>query len=110
MELIKNSPADCYPIVQQTTMHILQKLEGLLNIEDALVTANDRNQLRELQSQLCATLQSVLHKIHREDAPLVSDAIMSGLLQIMNRCFVKDGGAVIEEAMMAITTLIDGGF
>ncbi len=47
MELIKNSAADCYPIVQRTTMLILQKLESLLGIEDALVSAADRNQLNK---------------------------------------------------------------
>uniref|UniRef100_A0A914HA48 Importin N-terminal domain-containing protein n=1 Tax=Globodera rostochiensis TaxID=31243 RepID=A0A914HA48_GLORO len=107
MELIKNSPADCYPVVQQTTMVILGKLESLLSIEDALVSSNERSQLRDLQSQLCATLQSVLHKIKAEDAPLISDAIMAGLLRIMGRCSGKESGAVIEEALMAITALIE---
>ncbi|KAL3122426.1 hypothetical protein niasHT_001461 [Heterodera trifolii] len=107
MELIKNSPADCYPVVQQTTMVILGKLESLLSIEDALVSSNERSQLRDLQSQLCATLQSVLHKIKAEDAPLISDAIMAGLLRIMSRCTGKENGAVIEEALMAITALVE---
>lgn len=108
MELIKNSPTDCYPVVQRTTMIILNKLESLLSIEDAFVSQSERSHLRDLQSQLCATLQSVLHKIHKEDAPLISDAIMIGLIHIMERCFGKDGGAVIEEALMAVTSLIDG--
>jgi importin subunit beta-1 len=108
MELIKNSPADCYPVVQQTTIVILTKLESLLGIEDALVSSNERSQLRDLQSQLCATLQSVLHKIRAEDAPLISDAIMAGLLRIMSRCGGKECGAVIEEALMAIMALIEG--
>jgi importin subunit beta-1 len=108
MELIKNSPADCYPVVQQTTIVILTKLESLLSIEDALISSNERSQLRDLQSQLCATLQSVLHKIRVEDAPLISDAIMTGLLRIMTRCGGKECGAVIEEALMAITALIEG--
>jgi importin subunit beta-1 len=108
MELIKNSPTDCYPVVQHTTIIILNKLESLLSIEDALVSSNERSQLRNLQSQLCATLQSVLHKIRCEDAPLISDNIMAGLLRIMGRCNNgKDSGAVIEEALMAITALIE---
>ena len=52
MELIKNSPKDCYPVVQSTTMIVLSKLENLLGVEDALVTAQDRAQLRDLQSQV----------------------------------------------------------
>lgn len=108
MELIKNSPNDCYPVVQTTTMTILQKLENLLTVENSIVSTSDRSQLRDLQSQLCAILQSVLQKIKKEDAPLIADKIMTGLLQIMNRCFVKDGGSVIEEALMAVTCLING--
>ncbi|KAH7727518.1 importin subunit beta-1 [Aphelenchoides avenae] len=107
MELIKNSPKDCYPVVQKTTLVVLKKLESLLNIEDTLVSASDRAQLRDLQSQLCATLQSVLHKMHREDAPMVSDAIMGGLLQIMTRSTGKDSGGVMEEALMAVSSLIE---
>lgn len=110
MELIKNSPQDCYRVVQTTTMTILEKLENLLSVEDSIVSSTDRSQLRDLQSQLCATLQSVLQKIRKEDAPLIADKIMAGLLQIMNRCFVKDGGGVIEEALMAVTFLINGNF
>uniref|UniRef100_A0A914LJG5 Importin N-terminal domain-containing protein n=1 Tax=Meloidogyne incognita TaxID=6306 RepID=A0A914LJG5_MELIC len=107
MELIKNSPTDCYPAVQQTTIIILGKLESLLSIEDALISSNERSQLRDLQSQLCATLQSVLHKIRCEDAPLISDSIMAGLLRIMGRCTGKESEAVVEEALMAITALIE---
>uniref|UniRef100_A0A915EKG4 Uncharacterized protein n=1 Tax=Ditylenchus dipsaci TaxID=166011 RepID=A0A915EKG4_9BILA len=56
-------------------------------------------------SHSCVLLcKSVLNKIKKEDAPKISDAIMAGLLQIMRRCFGKDGGAVIEEALMAVTS------
>ena len=110
MELIKNSPTDCYPAVQQTTIIILGKLESLLSIEDALISSNERSQLRDLQSQLCATLQSVLHKIRCEDAPLISDSIMAGLLRIMGRSTGKESEAVVEEALMAITALIEGSY
>lgn len=107
MEMIKNSPHDCYDVVKTTTANILSRLESLLGVEDALISMTDRSQLRDLQSQLCATLQSVLHKIHAEDAPLISDSVMHGLMQIMSRCFVRDAGGVIEEALMAVTSLID---
>lgn len=81
MELIKNSPKDCYPVVQKTTLIVLKKLESLLNIEDTLVTASDRAQLRDLQSQLCATLQSVLHKVCTDVGEL--------LQQVCFRCIAK---------------------
>ena len=53
-------------------------------------------------------LQSVLHKLRNEDAPLISDAIMNGLLRILSLCKnSRDNGALVEEALMAITSLID---
>lgn len=39
---------------------------------------------------------------------MVSDAIMGGLLQIMTRCTSKDSGGVMEEALMAVSSLIEG--
>uniref|UniRef100_A0A914EA66 Importin subunit beta-1/Transportin-1-like TPR repeats domain-containing protein n=1 Tax=Acrobeloides nanus TaxID=290746 RepID=A0A914EA66_9BILA len=106
MELIKNSPQDCYAVVQQTTFIVLKKLEQLLNIEHSLVSNSDKAQLRNLQSLLCATLQSVLRKMHREDVPAISDPIMAGLLQIMQRCVDKESGGVMEDALVAVTELI----
>jgi hypothetical protein len=52
MELIKNCPQDCYPVIQTTTTTVLGKLHTLLGVEDALITAQDRSQLRDLQSQV----------------------------------------------------------
>uniref|UniRef100_A0A915AY70 Importin N-terminal domain-containing protein n=1 Tax=Parascaris univalens TaxID=6257 RepID=A0A915AY70_PARUN len=107
MELIKNSPKDCYPVVQNTTVVMLKKLEQLLSIENSLETSSDKSQLRDLESLLCATLQSVLRKMREEDAPLIGDAIMRGLLQIMQRCAGKECGGVMEDALMAVSTLIE---
>uniref|UniRef100_A0AC34RF88 Importin N-terminal domain-containing protein n=1 Tax=Panagrolaimus sp. JU765 TaxID=591449 RepID=A0AC34RF88_9BILA len=108
MELIKNSPKDCYCHVQQTTVDVLHRLERLLTIENQLVTSSDRSQLRDVQSLLCATLQSVLRKIHKEDAVLISDPVMIALLHILNRCATgKDAGGVMEDALMAVSTLIE---
>lgn len=43
-----------------------------------------------------------------EDAPMISDAIMKGLLQIMDRCSGPNGGGVMEDALMAGSTLVEG--
>ncbi|VDN39411.1 unnamed protein product [Gongylonema pulchrum] len=44
-----------------------------------------------------------------EDAPYIGDAIMQGLLQIMQRCAGKECGGVMEDALMAVSTLIEAG-
>ena len=45
-----------------------------------------------------------------EDAPVISDNIMQGLLQIMNRCVGREGGGVMEDALMAVSTLVEGTY
>ena len=44
---------------------------------------NDRAQFNDLQSLLCATLQSVLRKVEPAHAPAISDTIMTALLQVL---------------------------
>lgn len=126
MELIKNSPKDCYPVVQNTTVLMLKKLEQLLSMEATTTSNSDKvfsldnacglpffygrfqNQLMDLQSLLCATLQSVLRKMRPEDAALVGEHVMNGLVQIMNRTSNnKGGGSVMEEALLAVSVLAE---
>lgn len=57
MELVKNSPRDCYVWVQKTTMIILERLNHVLALEGHIQSTSDRAQYNDLQSLLCATLQ-----------------------------------------------------
>ncbi|KAG1714873.1 Importin subunit beta-1 [Nymphon striatum] len=105
MEMIKNSPKDCYITVQKTTMTIIHRLDQILKVE---VTGYDMAQMNDLQSLLCATLQSVLRKVTKEDAPQISDSVMNALLK-MFASTTKSGG-VQEDALMAVSTLVEGMF
>ena len=97
--------------------------------------ATDKSQLNDLQSLLCATLQSVLRKMTKEDVPLLSDTIMTALLQVSNslflfgsicvnspvanhkfRCYrqslqmfnsTNKSGSVQEDALMTVSTLAE---
>nr|CAD7587406.1 unnamed protein product [Timema genevievae] len=106
MEMVKNSPRDCYVTVQKTTMVILERLQQVLQMESHIQNHSDRTQYNDLQSLLCATLQSVLRKVTPEDAPQISDAIMTALLQMFNSNSCKSGG-VQEDALMAVSTLVE---
>uniref|UniRef100_A0A8D9ACX1 Importin subunit beta-1 n=1 Tax=Cacopsylla melanoneura TaxID=428564 RepID=A0A8D9ACX1_9HEMI len=109
MEMVKNSPRDCYASVQKTTMVILEKLNHVLQMESHISSQNDRIQYNDLQSLLCATLQSVLRKVTAQDAPQISDAIMTALLRMLS-CDVGKaggGGGVQEDALMAVSTLVE---
>lgn len=106
MEMVKNSPLDCYATVQHTTMVILERLNQVLQMETHIQSNTDRAQYNDIQSLLCATLQSVLRKVKPEDAPQISDAIMTALLQMFNSNSCKSGG-VQEDALMAVATLVE---
>ncbi|XP_055376339.1 importin subunit beta [Condylostylus longicornis] len=106
MDMIKNSPNDCYVVVQKTTMVILQRLNQVLQMENRITNHNDRHQFNDLQSLLCATLQSVLRKVDSQDAPKISDAIMTALLTMFSSSSGKAGG-VQEDALIAVSTLVD---
>jgi len=106
MEMIKNSPKDCYATVQQTTLIILEKLNRVLAYENTVTQMSDRAQLNDLQSLLCATLQSVMRKVTPEDAPKISDQMMNALLQMLNGVNGRAYG-VQEDALLAVSTLIE---
>lgn len=94
MEMVKNSPRDCYVTVQKTTMVILERLQQVLQMESHISTHSDRSQFNDLQSLLCGTLQSVLRKVTPEDAPQISDAIMTAMLTMFNSNSCKNGGKI----------------
>ncbi len=107
MELVKNSPKDCYPTVQRTIVIVLERLQQVLQMEGRVQSQNDRVQYNDLQSLLCATLQSVLRKVEREHAPQISDAIMTALLQMFQSSVSNKSGGVQEDALMAVSTLVE---
>lgn len=105
MELIKNSPRDCYACVQHATMVVLQRLEQVLALEPSVQSSSDRAQYNDLQSLLCATLQSVLRKMTPEDAPHISDMVMRALIGMFD--VSGKSGSVQEDALMAVSTLVE---
>ena len=101
--MIKNSPNDCYFRVQKTTIVILDRLNQVLS---NIVSHSDRHQFNGLQSLLCATLQSILYKVGANDVSESSDSIMNTLLTMFASSSGKVGG-VQEDALMAVSTLMD---
>ncbi|XP_028037337.1 importin subunit beta-1 isoform X1 [Bombyx mandarina] len=106
MEMVKNSPSDCYVTVQKTTMVILERLQQVLQMEIHVSSQADRSQFNDLQSLLCATLHSVLKKVTPDDAPQISDTIMTALLTVFASNAGK-AGSVQEDALMAVSTLVE---
>ena len=107
MEMIKNSPKDCYTTVQRTVVVILERLQQVLQMEARIQSQNERVQYNDLQSLLCATLQSVLKKVEPEHAPLISDTIMQALLSMFQSSVNNKAGTVQEDALEAVATLVE---
>ena len=50
MEMIKNSPDDCYNCVLTTTSEIMKRIDQLLNVRDTNLSSSQRSQYADLQS------------------------------------------------------------
>jgi importin subunit beta-1 len=57
MEMIKNSPRDCYSTVQKTMLIILERLNQVLAMDGQVMNTADRAEIMDVQGLLCATLQ-----------------------------------------------------
>lgn len=77
MALVRSAPQDCYGEVQRVTYFVLERLQSVNGLETQIVSSQDRAQFNDLQSLLCGTLQSVLRKINKEDAKLISNRVRS---------------------------------
>lgn len=103
MDMIKYSAKDCYAVVQKTTLVVLERLKQLLLMSSSISGGSDRQQLSDTCSLLCATLQSLIRKITREDALQISDSVM----QYMTAMFTIQGGGLQEDAIMTVGVLVD---
>ncbi|CAH8858038.1 unnamed protein product [Trichobilharzia szidati] len=126
MALMRSAAQDCYCEVQRVTLIVLERLESIIGLEHQIVSHQDRAQFNDLQSLLCGTLQSVLRKISKEDAPAISDKVMLALMSMFrtNTASVAEGSgdqAVIngetdkakygdgvqEDALLAVSALVE---
>ena len=107
MEMMKNSPKDCYAMVQKTTVVILNRLHQVLQIEQQnnIQSNSDRATINEMASFLCATLQSVIRKMTPEDAPQISDAVMTAFLSMLSTSGKSSG--VQEDVLMTVGVLVE---
>ena len=74
------------------------------------MTGADKQQLTDIESLLCATLQSLIRKLSKEDAVNISDAVMEVLLMTFQSLSGggEQVGGVQEDAMMTVGVLIEG--
>ncbi|VDP80524.1 unnamed protein product [Echinostoma caproni] len=126
MALMRSATKDCYAEVQRVTLIVLERLESVIGLENHLASNQDRAQFNDLQSLLCGTLQSVLRKINKEDAPAISDKVMLALMSMFHSTtnVAAEGsgdqalvngesgknsiyGGVQEDALLAVSALLE---
>lgn len=74
------------------------------------MTGSDRQQVSDVCSLLCATLQSLLRKVNKEDALQIKDEVMQcmvGLLQSSSGQGSSGGAGVQEDAITTIGVLVE---
>ncbi|XP_065178796.1 importin subunit beta-1-like [Sycon ciliatum] len=103
MELVKNSPADCYPVVQSTMMVIMQRVQQLLLMAPD-VSQENRSQFNDIQSLLCAALQALLRRMSEEDAATLGPEVFRSLISMLRASLT---GAVQEDVLMAVGSLVE---
>ena len=99
--LRKVEPADI-PLIALSILFL-----QVLQMESRIQSQAERTQYNDLQSLLCSTLQRVLRKVEPADAPLISDSIMRALLQMFQSSVNNKTGGVQEDALMAVSTLVE---
>jgi hypothetical protein len=105
MDLASHSAKDCHGAVQQTMLVILDRLRTALTLGASVNTQNDKNQVVEVQANLCAALQVILRKMKAEEIETIGDAVMTALLQLLSTAGSHHG--VQEDAIMAVSSFID---
>lgn len=101
MAFLGNCPADCYDAVKQSTVDVMTRLQQSLALQA------EASQLSEIQTQLCALLQTLLKRLDPSDVAQVADGAMSIFLSVFHASAGAQLNAVQEDALMAMSALID---
>lgn len=88
-------------MVKTSTMLVLQRLQGSLG-------AGDHPQLSDIQTQLCALLQTLLKRLEPADVAQCADGAMQIFIAVFHATSVQHLRAVQEDALMAMSALING--
>ncbi|KAH9893956.1 ARM repeat-containing protein [Cubamyces lactineus] len=107
---ITHSTLDTIPVVQNTAVTILMRMEQLLGMQNQIVGADDRNNWNDLMSNFCAVITSVIRKLNDGIQPL-ADRIMTLLLQLINAA--GKTSTLLEDAFLvvgALSAALEQGF
>ncbi|KAL1688004.1 armadillo-type protein [Schizophyllum commune] len=107
---VTHATQDVIPVVQNTVLTILQRMEHLLSIHNQIVGVDDRNNWNELQSNFCSVIIAVIRKLGQGIQPL-ADRIMTLILQLIQAA--GKTSTMLEDAFLVVGTLaaaLEAGF
>ncbi|KAF7300244.1 APC1-C domain-containing protein [Mycena kentingensis (nom. inval.)] len=99
---ISGATVDAIPVVQNTVVAILQRMEQLLSMQNQILGVDDRNNWNELQGNFCSVVVAVIRKLGAGIQPL-ADRIMTLLLQLIQSA--GKTSTVLEDAFLTVGAL-----
>lgn len=99
---VAGATKDVEPIVQDIFLAFIARQEALLGMHAQLVGMDDKNNWNDMEVNICAVLQSVIHRSPSMVAPH-ADRIMTNLLQIIQ--FSGKHSGVLEDVFATVGAL-----
>ncbi|KAJ7222479.1 armadillo-type protein [Mycena pura] len=99
---LSGATVDVIPVVQNTVVAILQRMEQLLGMQNQILGVDDRNNWNELQGNFCSVVVCVIRKLNAGIQPL-ADRIMTLLLQLMQSA--GKTSTILEDAFLTVGAL-----
>ncbi|KAG7087450.1 hypothetical protein E1B28_013416 [Marasmius oreades] len=93
---------DTIPVVQNTVVTILQRMEQLLTMQSQVIGADDHNNWNELQSNFCSVIICVIRKLGAGIQPM-ADRIMTLVLQLIQTA--GKTSTVLEDGFLLVGSL-----
>lgn len=105
MSFVQYSAEDCYPSVKKCADVVIQRLHASLSSQ--IAGREHLAQLSDIQTQLCALLQVLLKRLKQDDVARLADPVMQIFLAVFHSASASHLRAVQEDALMAMSALID---
>ncbi|KAF9265156.1 ARM repeat-containing protein [Marasmius fiardii PR-910] len=99
---LSHATQDAIPVVQNTLVTILQRMEQLLGMQNQILGVDDRNNWNELQSNFCSVIICVIRKLGAGIQPM-ADKIMTLVLQLIQTA--GKTSTVLEDGFLLVGSL-----
>ncbi|TCD60502.1 karyopherin beta [Steccherinum ochraceum] len=99
---VSHTTPESIPVVQNTTVAIVERMEHLIQVQNQILGVDDRNNWNDLQSNFCSVLISSVRALEKGIQPL-ADRIMTALIQLIQAA--GRTSTVLEDAFLVVGSL-----